>query len=470
MSAGDTVQFKLTNQRVDKKDLVDMQDLPLEALQRALGGLLGKTSGAVTKVEGTFDSITQTLTLGPCVLYWGNDGILGKDLVDTPLRGGVVIHDPDRPAQNGNSTVDLTGFTTGRLFFRRRTADADYDNRAFYPSPGSGEQVATTATRLREWVEFAVTTTTDSITYNSTEGWYHFANFQNYTTFVRILTITPFGERDNQVSGSRDGTVGQLWASDPAIQELSPTPVEFDLANLLHTITMKLLLLEDSQVTVNVPEHKVTANPNSTRFWRDIERAGPDAYRGIRQLSADITDVEADIAQLQTDTSNLRTDIFDAIRANLAAQAQILATCNVYQVGELGEGTTITQPFVGLSVSTEDVVPRRTWKFHISCSGTRLVYNGQITVSPHQILAVRAVPFHTEVWSATNRGRVADVQVYTDAGCTTIANLPVTVPQGGSLYAKVRFRKVTVDDNALVNTIEEPDYGFYVEVIGRPVF
>lgn len=455
MSTGDTVLFKLVNQRVDKKDLVDMQALPLEAQVRALGALLGVTSGCLTDVPYTFNSITNIVTLGECSLFWSRSGILGTDLVDSPLRGGVVLHDPDRPAQNGNSTVDLTGLTEGRLFFQRRVADADYDNRAHYPSPGSGEQIATTATRAREWVAFAATDTNDSVLYNPGQDWYHFANFDVVAGALRLYPLSVFGDVLSQVSGSLHGLQGATWMSAPVVGDLASRPADWGLTALIQNVILVLLQILDGDVTYNPGTRRLTSNPNTTTWWTG------NGGRGLSQINDELDTAQTDIAALQVGDVSLRDDFLSYFRSYLAAQPQVLATYNAFNLGLGGEGEHKKEPFITYSVTTEGSVGSRTWKFTF-VPQILFHYGGTISTFNHQILALRAFPIHHAVWGDAGVGRAADVQVFTDSGCTVLATLPFTT--SGTFYAKVRFRNL---DDA---SIAEPDHGFYVELVGLPIF
>ena len=63
MATGDRVIFKLPNQRVDKKDLEDLSVLSQDALSRAIGALIGDTSGVLTNIPYEWDPVEQILSL-----------------------------------------------------------------------------------------------------------------------------------------------------------------------------------------------------------------------------------------------------------------------------------------------------------------------------------------------------------------------------------------------------------------------
>jgi hypothetical protein len=291
MPTGDKVIFPLTNQRVDKQDLLDMSVLVQETISRTIASLLGEGGGALTAVPFTWSIGADTITFGPCMLAYS----LPKagDTSNNLLEGGVVIHDPQRPAQNGLSSVQLGGASLGYFWFKRGTSDVDVDNRAYWPAPGSGEQVMPVATRNREHVEFTFTILRDDPVVNSANGWVRFATFRriaatiNTPITVAVTPISAFGDDrgEGEIATSLMGSIseqttpGGLTAPYPGS---TPATRKWGINRVVQDVISSILQVKDSQVTFDPTTRAITANPNNTT-WRDSPAVGLRQIYGIVQ-------------------------------------------------------------------------------------------------------------------------------------------------------------------------------------------
>jgi hypothetical protein len=296
MPTGDKVIFPLTNQRVDKKDLTDMSVLIQETVARTVASLLGDGGGALTAVPFTWNTGTDTIFLGPCMLACSLPRT--GDTSNNLLEGGVVIHDPSRPAQNGLSSINLDGANSGYLWFKRGTADVDVDNRAYWPAPGSGEQVSPVATRNREHVLFTMTALVDDSLINASSGWTRFATFRRITTdspvTVAVTPISAIGDDrgTGEASISLMGTISEqqtAGANTPPLPASTTTSRKWGLNRLAQDTISNILQIKDSEVTFDSTTRAITANPNNTT-WRT------PAQLGIRQISSQLASLQEQIA------------------------------------------------------------------------------------------------------------------------------------------------------------------------------
>ena len=298
MPTGDKVIFPLVNQRVDKKDLTDMSVLIQETVSRTLASLLGEGGGALTAVPFTWNTGTDTIFFGPCMLAYSLPRT--GDTSNNMLEGGVVIHDPDRPAQNGLSSVVLAGATSGYLWFKRGTADVDVDNRAYWPAPGSGEQVAPVATRNREHVQFALTALVDDTVINAASGWTRFATFRRNTTAVPVtVTVTPISALGDDRGAGEDsislmGTIAEQQtpgSNTPPLPSSTVPTRKWGINRLAQDVIANILQIKDSDVAFDADTRAITSNPNNTS-WRT-----PSSL-GIRQISSTLASLQEQLALL----------------------------------------------------------------------------------------------------------------------------------------------------------------------------
>jgi len=306
MSTGDKVIFPLLNQRVDKKDLNDMQVLLQETVGRTLASLLGEGGGALTTIPFTWDDVTDIVTFGPFMMAYSSPQDTGTNV--NLLDGGVVIHDPTRAGQNGYSTVNLSGIgALGYLWFKRYATEADFDNRAYWPGPGTGEQVIGTNTREREYVRFAVTDSLDDATYNNSTGWWRFGTFQKVTllgtTTLLIYPISAFG--DDRGTGA-NGVV-QLMGSAASTATGSTPTRKWGLNRLAQDVISNIIQMKDSDVTFDPTTRAVTANPNGTA-WRDAPT------QGLRQVADSISLLQASIDTLNDTVTTLTETVSNSFR------------------------------------------------------------------------------------------------------------------------------------------------------------
>lgn len=296
MPTGDKVIFPLTNQRVDKKDLTDMSVLIQEAVARTVASLLGEGGGALTTVPFTWNTGTDTIFIGPCMLACSIPKT--GDTSNNLLEGGVVIHDPDRPAQNGLSSITLGGANSGYLWFKRGTADVDVDNRAYWPAPGSGEQVSPVATRNREHALFTMTALVDDTLINPANGWTRFATFRRITTDSPVtVAVTPISALGDD-RGTGEGSISLMGAiaeqqtagaNTPPLPASTTTSRKWGLNRLAQDTISNILQIKDSEVTFDSTTRAITANPNNTT-WRT------PAQLGIRQISSQLTELREQIS------------------------------------------------------------------------------------------------------------------------------------------------------------------------------
>jgi hypothetical protein len=320
MSTGDKVIFPLLNQRVDKKDLNDMQVLLQETVGRTLASLLGEGGGALTTIPFTWDDVTDIVTFGPFMMAYSGpeDTSTNVNLLD----GGVVIHDPTRPGQNGYSTVNLSGIgVLGYLWFKRYTTEADFDNRAYWPGPGTGEQIIGTNTREREYVRFAVTDSLDDATYNNSTGWWRFATFQKTillgTTTLFIYPISAIG--DDRGAGA-NGVVQLMGSSASTVTGSTPSR-KWGLNRLAQDVITSIIQMKDSDVTFDPTTRAVTANPSNT-FWRDTPAIG------LRQVSSSLSILETTVETLNSNIFVLN-QLIESMRTAQIATPQILGFIDV---------------------------------------------------------------------------------------------------------------------------------------------
>ena len=298
MPTGDKVIFPLVNQRVDKKDLDDMMVLIQETISRTIGSILGEGSGALTTIPYTWNQGDDTATLGACMLAYSRPRTGSSDPnAFNFLEGGVVIHDPNRPAQNGNSIVALNGLTSGHLWFKRNTVDADIDNRAHWPGPGSGEVVTQTPTRNREYVTFAATQDIGgSSTINTASGWNRFGNFIKLaflgSTVLQIVPLSAFGD-DRGAGGTQASFMG-YWSTNP-------TQRVWGLNRLAQDVISSVLQIEDSDVKFDPVTRAVTENPNNT-LWRNPPPIG------LRQVSLQLSSLESQLTSLISTVTELNNN------------------------------------------------------------------------------------------------------------------------------------------------------------------
>jgi hypothetical protein len=289
MPTGDKVIFPLINQRVDKKDLDDMMVLLQETISRTVASLIGEGAGALTTIPNTWDSVTDTVTFGACMLAYSRPRVGSSDPnAFNFLEGGVVIHDPNRPAQNGNSSVALGGLSTGHFWFKRNTVDADIDNRAHWPGSNSGEVVQSTPTRNREYVNFAVTASrSGTAPVSEATGWSRFAVFQKFVlggvTTLQVAPLSAFGD-DRGSGGTAESLMG-YWANTPSTRK-------WGLNRLARDVINSILQMKDTDVTVDAGSGALTANPNVT-LWKN------PPVLGLRQASVQIADLAQQITGLQ---------------------------------------------------------------------------------------------------------------------------------------------------------------------------
>jgi hypothetical protein len=306
MPTGDKVIFPLLNQRVDKKDLNDMQTLIQETVGRTLASLLGEGGGALTTIPFTWNQTTDIVTFGPFMVAYSNprDTTTNFNLLD----GGVVIHDPNRPGQNGFSTVELVGIgVSGHLWFKRFATDTDFDNRAYWPGPSAGEQVAGTNTREREHVRFAATSSVTNAEYNNVNGWWRFASFQKVSllgqTTVLISPVSAIG--DDRGAGTADAA--QLMGLNASTTSGQAATRKWGLNRLAQDVISNILRMKDSDVTFDPTTGSVAANPNDTR-WRDQPTIGlKQASEYIADLQSTLEDIQADLQDYAIITERIRS-------------------------------------------------------------------------------------------------------------------------------------------------------------------
>jgi hypothetical protein len=295
MPTGDKVIFPLINQRVDKKDMDDMMVLLQETISRTVASLIGEGAGALTAIPNTWDSGADTVTFGACMLAYSRPRTGSSDAnAFNFLEGGVVIHDPNRPAQNGNSYVTLGGLNTGHFWFKRNTVDADVDNRAHWPGANSGEVVQSTPTRNREYVNFAVTSSrSGAASVNEATGWGRFAYFQKLTlggvTTLQVAPLSAFGD-DRGSGGTAESLMG--FYADASSRK-------WGLNRLARDVINTILQMKDTDVTTDVSSGALTANPNNT-IWKN-----PPAI-GLRQASAQISTLLQQLAAVQGQLTTLQ--------------------------------------------------------------------------------------------------------------------------------------------------------------------
>lgn len=446
-------------QRVDRPDIDAMSDLAAETTSDALAGIIGDiepdaTGGSAPRRYTAQNGLASPLdysAAGKIVTF----GVMrvGWLVEETPAPyATLATYDPADPG--ATPSLDFSGYDglTPFVWARRVVADTETAPRRFWNEAGSNEETRAETTRTRASVQLGISLPTAPDDPPKGTGWARIA---------RALTVPVSGDVELEprhlfdrydATFEGDTAVGQR-AKYYAENRTSPG---VGLNDAMTAIFATLSKIRDGRWVFDPETFKIDASmPVDLQGWRDL-LDDPTAV-GLAQLE---------------DAAALRADVWAAIRGNLATQPQVLATYNAYKLGESGEGFVKNDPYCGLQVTTEGVSGARTWNFEIA-SVIRQIYDNQITVANHRIYGVRAVPFHTGNWVANNRGRVADIQVYRDAAYTVIADLPSIIDGGfgtNALYAKVRFRKVTIDDDTLAGAIEEPDYGFYFEVIGTPIF
>jgi hypothetical protein len=298
MATGDRVIFKLPNQRVDKKDLEDLSVLSQDALSRAIGSLIGDTSGVLTNIPYEWDPAEQILTLGTFVLAWGSPFRReNNETVYSPenyLEGGVLIHDPTRPGQAGWSELDLGAAPNKcHLWFRREETETDDDNRAYWP--GDSEQVTVTKTRKRETAVFSFSETAVDPILNPSNGWFRFAEFYKSGPAgdapYSLIPLSAFG--DNKPVEDT-ALLNLLGSSFMGIDALGTTPRNrrpWGLGRLTQEVILSILRAKDSQIAIDTSTRAITSNPNSTTWKGAVPRGLVQLDRDLNQVSADVTDL-----------------------------------------------------------------------------------------------------------------------------------------------------------------------------------
>lgn len=471
MPTGDRVIFGLPNQRVDKVDLEAMSVLMQEALSRTVGALLGETSGVLTNVPFEYDEVLGLLTIGPCMLAWGDPREESLALrSDNFLRGGVLIHDPTRPGQVGNSTLDLNEFgPKAWLWFRRRTTQADNDNRAYWPATGSGELVAPVNTREREWVEFAATESLTTSEISRETGWYRFATFfKSSLGAPNLVPFSAFGD-DHEVEDPE--LLTSLWGSfmgfgtSSLSEPTRPSGKPWGLGRVVQELIRGMLLVRDTDVTVDSTSLAITSNANQTS-WRSLPT------RGLKQLNDFIV-------QTRSETSQDVQSMFDSYtQGRVGVLATIVHTKPVNtEGGNMQSSLQVVSPFMTVSTTpykywgidgeaVELVNPDEASWFLITCQAnptkqypatgapTSFIelppeYNGVVITSVH------VQPYHPETWvqddkfNNGSKGSVAEVQQW-----LTFPTLVRPAIQGSGIPAttqkfKVRFRDVDDADKQI---------------------
>jgi len=437
---GDRVNFGLLRQRLDRPDIEAMSTLPQEQLLRLLGAIIGEGSGCLT--TPTFTTSTAgpnvTITFGPMQLGWAI-----KD-ADGILHGGVVVHDPNRPSQSGNSAVTVPIASNAVLWFRRREATVDNATRVHYPTPFGGEQTANTNTRVFEWCEFSPS----GAGINEASGWFPFANKPAGSTSLRPFYFL-------------GGDTKELLIGDPGMSTLpaavtspdEPIPERWGVIGLLTELRKQILLMKDSEITFGDSgfSRNPQANPNATT-WRDD-------FTGLRQLG------------------DLQNQIRLAIQFWLSRQQRNPQVLAVFRVSPLSAEVNGQFPFLNAAVSIFGSTEADIWwritftpkaSPTVTPSGPAGDYSSLFPPIPYTgatIYSVIVQPEHPnnawtggpDAWSGSSVGRVAEL--------APEVPLPVTVGTGvgqePEWRTKIRFRR---GDNGGAGV---PHLGYTVTVFGR---
>jgi len=202
---GDRVQFPLALQRLVKSDLLSIQSLLTDTLVRSIAGVLGRAWGAASYIDYDTSAFSVDPVPASGVVNIGHGllvGVMGYDdpspTADITPYGGVYVHDPDRPAQAGSSSVSLTGGVHRFILFRRtERTDQGIASRVWLNvATGALEIDPSTPTEVHEVIEFtaSATITTGLIT----DDWFPMATV-SWDAGVPTITSIPFIEGPTHV-------------------------------------------------------------------------------------------------------------------------------------------------------------------------------------------------------------------------------------------------------------------------------
>jgi len=95
----------IDNQRVDKSDLPDIGNLPLNYTKRLLGALMGGQGGGCLSPFGTdVNALAKLVLIGPFAFYWAEKGVNDLSGAGSVTWGGEIVeHDP---LSNKNDPLD----------------------------------------------------------------------------------------------------------------------------------------------------------------------------------------------------------------------------------------------------------------------------------------------------------------------------------------------------------------------------
>lgn len=276
---GDAVKFSRIggSLRMDRTDAEELQLLIHATIARALGGLIGVTSGALTPIA--FDTTNvAAVAVGECALFWAYPAG-GANVLRNP-EGMVVRHIPSLPSQS--STVNLSAYVAGEgkpfIWARRLEVEGTPAARRKWVVTEVSDN---TNSRYEERVGFAVAMTNP----DPAEGWFRFARVTSWSAGKPVITpVSPWDMLDIGLEGR--GFKGLR----KELEDLK----SFGLAGVMMMVTQQLARIMDSRWKFAYDTTDSNVIPTSQ------PELGPfdDPPKGLRQLYVDDVDMAGKVATL----------------------------------------------------------------------------------------------------------------------------------------------------------------------------
>lgn len=326
---GDTVQFPLTLQRLDKDRLIAGYDFIREAVVRTLGATMGRGWGSASYIQYDTSEFTGVETsgsigIGYAVLVTSTHAGYGA-----APAGKAILYDPERASQAGNTSVAVTTDTKWIQFRRLEDDGADVGDQVQWVA-GVPIVNPSTPKAVREYVEFRQTT---ALAPNASvsDGWFPLARV---TWAGNIPTVETLHFLDGPTAKYTGGIeFGHLAGAGDSVD------------NLLSGILPALRLLFAQVYQIIDSEYAFDVFGNTDAVGTEAIALPQDVPYGLRQLATSIGE-----ASKWKNMRNLTSGLDTAVRTT--------ALLRVSTTGDYG-GLLWVDPHVdydsvqGVSIATE---------------------------------------------------------------------------------------------------------------------
>jgi hypothetical protein len=292
---GDSTNYPLTAQRLDKVDLEDTSRLLEDTILRQEGQLMGAVGGLMSRVSFTYDSTSEVLTLGACRLFASHYASGSTTLTD----GGVFEYRPALDANPGAISLAPLGTTAGWVFFKRIVVAADEENRAYFDALDQTKKVGLALTRQREAIEFVVSNSYTG--YARASGYFPFLHIEGF--FLGAVSVIPIyaWEAFDTLTTNTGAASGLLFSQASfglGIQQ-DGTTMPASLPMILRFLAGSLQHVYDQDYTLDPLTGLPNGGSNVAKKW-----TGFNLPRGLWQLDEDLSTAETTLTSVQTDATS----------------------------------------------------------------------------------------------------------------------------------------------------------------------